>query len=92
VVALIGFIGYVPDDIYLTSGPLYHSAPLASSEDAGVADPHVLAPGGDDCEPRQTSLITRLLLDLEDGEGIHSGVDDPGGPGEADVGDAVFGL
>ena len=28
-VALIGFIGYRPDDIYLTSGPLYHSGPLA---------------------------------------------------------------
>src|SRR5690348_9709756 len=28
-VALIGFIGYTPDDIYLTSGPLYHSGPLA---------------------------------------------------------------
>ena len=28
-VALIGFIGYTPEDIYLTSGPLYHSGPLA---------------------------------------------------------------
>jgi acyl-CoA synthetase (AMP-forming)/AMP-acid ligase II len=28
-VALISFIGYTPDDIYLTSGPLYHSGPLA---------------------------------------------------------------
>ena len=28
-IALIGFIGYTPDDIYLTSGPLYHSGPLA---------------------------------------------------------------
>ncbi len=28
-VALIGFIGYTPDDIYLASGPLYHSGPLA---------------------------------------------------------------
>jgi fatty-acyl-CoA synthase/long-chain acyl-CoA synthetase len=28
-VALIGFIGYTPDDIYLTSGPLYHSGPGA---------------------------------------------------------------
>src|SRR6516164_9157453 len=28
-VALIGFLGYTPDDIYLTSGPLYHSGPLA---------------------------------------------------------------
>ncbi len=28
-VALLGFIGYTPDDIYLTSGPLYHSGPLA---------------------------------------------------------------
>jgi acyl-CoA synthetase (AMP-forming)/AMP-acid ligase II len=27
-IALIGFIGYRPDDIYLTSGPLYHSGPL----------------------------------------------------------------
>jgi acyl-CoA synthetase (AMP-forming)/AMP-acid ligase II len=27
-IALIGFIGYTPDDIYLTSGPLYHSGPL----------------------------------------------------------------
>jgi acyl-CoA synthetase (AMP-forming)/AMP-acid ligase II len=25
--ALIGLIGYTPDDIYLTSGPLYHSGP-----------------------------------------------------------------
>jgi acyl-CoA synthetase (AMP-forming)/AMP-acid ligase II len=24
---LIGFIGYVPDDVYLTTGPLYHSGP-----------------------------------------------------------------
>jgi acyl-CoA synthetase (AMP-forming)/AMP-acid ligase II len=28
-VALIGLIGYTQDDIYLTSGPLYHSGPLA---------------------------------------------------------------
>jgi acyl-CoA synthetase (AMP-forming)/AMP-acid ligase II len=28
-VALIGFIGYRPDDVYLTSGPLYHSGPSA---------------------------------------------------------------
>ena len=28
-VALIGFIGYTADDVYLTSGPLYHSGPLA---------------------------------------------------------------
>ena len=28
-VALIGFIGYTSDDVYLTSGPLYHSGPLA---------------------------------------------------------------
>jgi acyl-CoA synthetase (AMP-forming)/AMP-acid ligase II len=27
--ALIGLIGCAPDDIYLTSGPLYHSGPLA---------------------------------------------------------------
>ncbi len=27
--ALLGLIGYTPDDIYLTSGPLYHSGPLA---------------------------------------------------------------
>jgi long-chain acyl-CoA synthetase len=26
---LIALIGYTPDDIYLTSGPLYHSGPLA---------------------------------------------------------------
>ncbi len=25
--ALLGMIGYVPDDIYLTTGPLYHSGP-----------------------------------------------------------------
>ena len=35
-VALIGFIGYRPDDIYLTSGPLYHSGPLAFMS-AGLA-------------------------------------------------------
>jgi acyl-CoA synthetase (AMP-forming)/AMP-acid ligase II len=28
-IALIGFIGYTPDDVYLTSGPLYHSGPSA---------------------------------------------------------------
>ena len=28
-IALLGLIGYTPDDIYLTSGPLYHSGPLA---------------------------------------------------------------
>jgi acyl-CoA synthetase (AMP-forming)/AMP-acid ligase II len=28
-VALIGLIGYTTDDVYLTSGPLYHSGPLA---------------------------------------------------------------
>jgi acyl-CoA synthetase (AMP-forming)/AMP-acid ligase II len=28
-IALIGFIGYRPDDVYLTSGPLYHSGPAA---------------------------------------------------------------
>ncbi|HEY7146203.1 MAG TPA: AMP-binding protein [Streptosporangiaceae bacterium] len=27
--ALIGLIGYTPDDVYLTSGPLYHSGPGA---------------------------------------------------------------
>ncbi|HEY7325146.1 MAG TPA: AMP-binding protein [Streptosporangiaceae bacterium] len=27
--ALVGLIGYRPDDIYLTSGPLYHSGPMA---------------------------------------------------------------
>jgi acyl-CoA synthetase (AMP-forming)/AMP-acid ligase II len=27
--ALISFIGYTPDDVYLTSGPLYHSGPSA---------------------------------------------------------------
>jgi fatty-acyl-CoA synthase/long-chain acyl-CoA synthetase len=27
--ALIGLIGYTPDDVYLTSGPLYHSGPSA---------------------------------------------------------------
>ncbi len=27
--ALIGFIGYTPEDVYLTSGPLYHSGPSA---------------------------------------------------------------
>jgi acyl-coenzyme A synthetase/AMP-(fatty) acid ligase len=27
--ALISFIGYTPDDVYLTSGPLYHSGPGA---------------------------------------------------------------
>jgi acyl-CoA synthetase (AMP-forming)/AMP-acid ligase II len=27
VIGLIGLIGYTPDDIYLTSGPLYHSGP-----------------------------------------------------------------
>jgi acyl-CoA synthetase (AMP-forming)/AMP-acid ligase II len=27
--ALISFIGYQPGDVYLTSGPLYHSGPLA---------------------------------------------------------------
>jgi len=29
VMALIAFIGYTPDDVYLTSGPLYHSGPSA---------------------------------------------------------------
>jgi acyl-CoA synthetase (AMP-forming)/AMP-acid ligase II len=28
-IALIGFIGYTPEDVYLTSGPLYHSGPSA---------------------------------------------------------------
>jgi acyl-CoA synthetase (AMP-forming)/AMP-acid ligase II len=28
-VALLGLLGYRPDDIYLTSGPLYHSGPSA---------------------------------------------------------------
>jgi acyl-CoA synthetase (AMP-forming)/AMP-acid ligase II len=28
-IGLLGLIGYTPDDIYLTSGPLYHSGPLA---------------------------------------------------------------
>src|SRR5262249_31006574 len=27
IIALIVFIGYQPDDIYITSGPLYHSGP-----------------------------------------------------------------
>ena len=29
IIALITFIGYQPDDIYITSGPLYHSGPGA---------------------------------------------------------------
>jgi fatty-acyl-CoA synthase/long-chain acyl-CoA synthetase len=29
VAALLGLIGYTPDDVYLTSGPLYHSGPGA---------------------------------------------------------------
>src|SRR5215467_5346517 len=29
VMALITFIGYTPEDVYLTSGPLYHSGPSA---------------------------------------------------------------
>ena len=29
VVGLLGLLGYVPDDIYVTSGPLYHSGPSA---------------------------------------------------------------
>ncbi len=28
-VALLGLIGYIPEDVYLTSGPLYHSGPSA---------------------------------------------------------------
>jgi fatty-acyl-CoA synthase/long-chain acyl-CoA synthetase len=28
-IALLGLIGYVPEDVYLTSGPLYHSGPSA---------------------------------------------------------------
>jgi acyl-CoA synthetase (AMP-forming)/AMP-acid ligase II len=28
-IALVGLLGYTPDDVYLTSGPLYHSGPLA---------------------------------------------------------------
>src|SRR6266566_2906640 len=28
-IALIGLIGYTPEDVYLTSGPLYHSGPSA---------------------------------------------------------------
>ncbi|HXP21411.1 MAG TPA: AMP-binding protein [Streptosporangiaceae bacterium] len=28
-VALLGLIGYTPEDVYLTSGPLYHSGPMA---------------------------------------------------------------
>jgi len=27
IIALLGLIGYTPDDIYITSGPLYHSGP-----------------------------------------------------------------
>ena len=27
--ALVGLLGYRPDDIYITSGPLYHSGPMA---------------------------------------------------------------
>src|SRR5215212_7264263 len=34
----------------------------------------------------------RLLLELEDAEGVLARVDDPGRPGKADVGDAVLGL
>ncbi len=30
-IALIGFIGYTPDDVYLTSGPLYHSGSTFSA-------------------------------------------------------------
>jgi hypothetical protein len=40
----------------------------------------------------QSERITALFLDLEDAEDVRCRVDDPGGPGEADVGDAVFGL
>src|SRR4029450_5573132 len=36
--------------------------------------------------------VPRLLLELEDAEGVLARVDDPGGPGQADGGDAVLGL
>jgi hypothetical protein len=38
---------------------------------------------------RQPPLITALFLDLENAEDVRGWVDDPGGPGEADVGHAV---
>src|ERR1700745_2397577 len=51
-----------------------------------------LQPGDHYLELRHASLIPRLFLDLEDAESVRCWVDDPGGPGEADVGDAVFCL
>jgi hypothetical protein len=53
---------------------------------------HSLVAGGHQLELRQAPLITSLFLDLEDAESVRSWVDDPGSPGEADVGDAVLGL
>jgi len=40
-----------------------------------------LHPAGQVLTAKQAPLITRLLLDLEDAEGVRSWVDDPGGPG-----------
>ena len=40
---------------------------------------------------KQAPLVGSLTLDLEDAGGIRAWVDDPGGPGGTDVGDAVFG-
>ena len=41
---------------------------------------------------RSRRRVPRLLLELEDAEGVVAQVDDPGRPGKADVGDAVLGL
>jgi hypothetical protein len=40
-----------------------------------------LHPAGQVLTAKQAPLVTRLLLDLEDAEGVRSWVDDPGGPG-----------
>ncbi|MGI8492030.1 MAG: AMP-binding protein [Acidimicrobiales bacterium] len=36
VLGLLGLIGYVPDDVYITTGPLYHSGPLGFASIAVV--------------------------------------------------------
>src|SRR5215216_7707447 len=64
-------------------------------ERPGTADPCLLArarPAWFDERDGSGAPRPRLLLELEDAEGVLARVDDPGRPGEADIGDAVLGL
>src|SRR5258708_37646913 len=57
-IALIGFIGYTPDDVYLTSGPLYHSGPGAFMSVGLALGPTTIVPRNFEPEDRLRLVAT----------------------------------